>query len=1191
VAALVRSGFKWIMMGDFNCLADEEAVGELVAGGGAFCLDDAFTGQLPISTRPGSSRRIDYGLASATIFATRRDQGPGVSDHDFVLYGFDSLTEPAGFAPPRRQRVRVDGGPVESRAFEEAWDQRAFDEDLAERRVSDAWTKLSDIAEAILATDEAGGGKPRAAAWTPSRNHPVSKGAFASKETFETRRLRRLLRRLRQLDRRPDDDALRRVIHNGHQGFEKYPELAGMYGWNAECYVEAAQALVTQVAAGSREKGLLEWRAEMEMSPHKQRAWVTRRAALEAARELGPQPCEGGVVSRRAIHPAVLVHEAAEEWSAVWARMEGRDPEGLMHEHLQRVARPDPQPVDLEFTEAELLRAAKSMTHKAAGPDAWTTASWVLLPDLWWKQLAKLWTVVIKTAAIPTRWVEARVAFLRKPGGDTRPLSLTSVAWRLGAKVLVGKLRGWLSSWADHRLLGGLPGRAAVDVHLRLTAAMQDIDEEFTVMSQDISKFFDTIDVADAARVLRHLRAPEPIVKLLEVFYGSARKVFSIDGVFSKDWATQGRGVLQGCPFSPLLGAAVMSCWTASVCRSGSQCDGAVYVDDRSAWLCRGAPPGTLTVAKERGDAFDRVFGFTCRAEKCWVAARAPTQALTQELTSMGYGIARQDAPLVGLVHDLTGKQGPQLLKCDMSVLRKRLRLIRGVAASRRQRKHLIQSLVIPCLTWMAGCATAPEADLVELRDLALRAFGGAIPRDTTAPPLLEAMGWDADPKMCSSWASLRAAIRYHSDPPIWTEHCGVEVAAKKWFQLLTGARAVLRREGWWTDAAGEFIYRRDGYNVQRVFELGRDNPKVLWDWLCDCFRRRALQRCGRLNRSFHRGDAPEDTARGLDLPRGDATLVSFRGNARVFNDAAGDKDGWQAALATGCSVWFNNAGLKPQPQRGDPRARCLCGKWLPSRAHLLWNCTGTADLMQGVAWPTDRIGERLTAAVVDEVPAPPPVLDPGDAVAELGDLLAEVLTVQEVLFVATDGSSTDGVAAWAAHVAGVDKTVAAGVPGEDQTPYRAEVEALRAVLVAAELAVAGGIAVATKKLVLVGDCQAALQGARTGGGTCSVLLRELRASGQRLMRGGLELDFAWVPSHGKVLRAWCPHPQASEVQMRAWNAKADWAAGQCAARRRNGSARQTCLRARRRAEEWEAEVARRAALVAVRYRDFLANL
>ena len=68
---------------------------------------------------------------------------------------------------------------------------------------------------------------------------------------------------------------------------------------------------------------------------------------------------------------------------------------------------------------------------------------------------------------------------------------MLSVAYRLGAALLVRDMREWANEWLGHRMLGGVHRRSTRDVFLRIIEASDDPSVVF--VGQDVSKFYDSI--------------------------------------------------------------------------------------------------------------------------------------------------------------------------------------------------------------------------------------------------------------------------------------------------------------------------------------------------------------------------------------------------------------------------------------------------------------------------------------------------------------------------------------------------------------------------------------------------------------------------------------------------------------------------------------------------------------------------
>ena len=214
------------------------------------------------------------------------------------------------------------------------------------------------------------------------------------------------------------------------------------------------------------------------------------------------------------------------------------------------------------------------------------------------------------------------MCLIPKPSGDLRPLTVTSVLWRLGTRSLVQQLRPWLLTWLDHHTLGGVFGSGVLDAHLMLHADSEDA----TYIAQDLHRFFDTVDWQLMEANLCWLRAPPQLGRLLRNFYTQGSRVFAHAGMLSAHFQQVSRGLLQGCPLSPLVAATFLKVWGNHVASSSVKVTS--FVDDRTIWA-KGGGKSTRDVeydllsAYTRSNEFDEACDFTCRPEKCQLAAAA----------------------------------------------------------------------------------------------------------------------------------------------------------------------------------------------------------------------------------------------------------------------------------------------------------------------------------------------------------------------------------------------------------------------------------------------------------------------------------------------------------------------------------------------------------------------------------------
>ena len=193
--------------------------------------------------------------------------------------------------------------------------------------------------------------------------------------------------------------------------------------------------------------------------------------------------------------------------------------------------------------------------------------------------------------------------------------------------------------------------------------------------------------------------------------------------------------------------------------------------------------------------------------------------------------------------------------------------------------------------------------------------------------------------------------------------------------------------------------------------------------------------------------------------------------------------------------------------------------------------------------------------------------LDVPELMEDLDAALSPALDLHTA-FIATDGSAKQGAATLGVFVPASDSSFGMLVEGEEQTAYAAEVCALALIL----RRIVGLLQTGPRrirKLVLVSDCMSAIDTVCHGRGERRLLAAECRALLDQLACV-IEVDFVWVPSHGKISCRFRGHPGATEGQLRAWNAHADRAAGELWERLAAPSARAQWWRRRLAGQEWE---------------------
>ncbi|CAE7806403.1 CHLP [Symbiodinium sp. CCMP2592] len=514
---------EWLLLGDFNVALDEDpAALTLAARSDVRSLDECFVhqGALP-GTSPSRSRRLDFGLSSRGLAAVRLGTFEGLGNHLCTAYDIP-LALPTGHSGPLRARLGT--APVDEAAWMGLWQPVASDfEEALSSDIDAAWALLSSAAEAALDSGEEPHGRrvARRCQWQPRAARAVHKAVLGSESLLLTR-MRRLRRRVSHLRHVPLDASLRaNVVHDLEMLGSTFPDLLDHVGGAEVGALRLVGDLIVALEREAKETAVAAWR-RVDQDFKAQCSWVKRRALLEEQIELDRDPIDP-LLPKVAVHPVCVISQAETKWLPRWTRRAHRDPQ-LVEDALRALpARPEVS-VDFTFTGPELRGIASSMKGRAGGPDGWVIEHWLLLPASFWDALAALWSVVAREHRLPRIWRLSRVALIPKPKGGARPLTLLSVAHRLGMKAI-----GWLG----HQTCGGVPGRSTKDVIQQLITSCSRGD---VLVGQDLAKYFDSIDARDVDVVLASLGAPSLLRGLVQAVYQAHYKLFSAGGLLGSTW-------------------------------------------------------------------------------------------------------------------------------------------------------------------------------------------------------------------------------------------------------------------------------------------------------------------------------------------------------------------------------------------------------------------------------------------------------------------------------------------------------------------------------------------------------------------------------------------------------------------------------------------------------------------------------
>lgn len=149
-------------------------------------------------------------------------------------------------------------------------------------------------------------------------------------------------------------------------------------------------------------------------------------------------------------------------------------------------------------------------------------------------------------------------------------------------------------------------------------AALSPPKAASTYMSvENLSKSFDSVRISQLGAALQKLQAPQDLFNHVHALHNQHSPIFSVHGVVGQEWSQVKRGLAQGCPFSALLGAAVVMVWCCNIAQAGG--DSVCFIDDRVTLNSSGK---VLKETQTCPRSFDECFGFVCNPVTSRVASK-----------------------------------------------------------------------------------------------------------------------------------------------------------------------------------------------------------------------------------------------------------------------------------------------------------------------------------------------------------------------------------------------------------------------------------------------------------------------------------------------------------------------------------------------------------------------------------------
>eukprot|EP00971_Amphidinium_carterae_P135172 2679257-Amphidinium_carterae.1 len=223
----------------------------------------------------------------------------------------------------------------------------------------------------------------------------------------------------------------------------------------------------------------------------------------------------------------------------------------------------------------DLRKIVKNLAKgSASGMDGWSNEAVRCLSDGALRVLLVLFEIIERSRTWPTSLCTVRTQMIPKTEEPTptveslRPISITSVWFRLWGKFRLAQLDPTVHEQLDSALCLGIPGRQTNDKMCELTAQIEQAisgDSPVFMLALDASKCFDRINHVSVLEAGRECNIPIPILGVLGSFYMSVNRFMSSASHISSNGIHPTNGIPQGCAWSALLTNCLTHQWAKKI--------------------------------------------------------------------------------------------------------------------------------------------------------------------------------------------------------------------------------------------------------------------------------------------------------------------------------------------------------------------------------------------------------------------------------------------------------------------------------------------------------------------------------------------------------------------------------------------------------------------------------------------------
>ena len=260
----------------------------------------------------------------------------------------------------------------------------------------------------------------------------------------------------------------------------------------------------------------------------------------------------------RNLPPDERMTQRLQDWRKLWQIRQTEQP----HERpsLQTQARQQAQQLE-PLTIGHLASVLKHLPDKACGPDAVSAQLLRTAPPLALQPLLKLFQDMEHQAQLPTQQQMHMVIMLPKTSTKERPITLTSLLYRVWCRLRKPVLDQWQKQLPptmqhDRARPGAQVLQVALERLLRQEVHKANGCHGVTCL-MDMSTFYDTINLTRLQQEALRLDYPPLMLELAMQLYTGPKAILAEQEM--TPFFTVQNGVPAGCPQAPLLAKAVLA--------------------------------------------------------------------------------------------------------------------------------------------------------------------------------------------------------------------------------------------------------------------------------------------------------------------------------------------------------------------------------------------------------------------------------------------------------------------------------------------------------------------------------------------------------------------------------------------------------------------------------------------------------